>query len=110
METIKSVTNCPTCGAECKIGGTNDSTHYYIPVENKETPTALEILNKYIDFSKDGIIEREGAIKAMQEYATILLRKQAEAITEIIAKQYNDGRKIKQSILTASENFIKNLK
>lgn len=26
---IKSVTNCPTCGAECDIAG--DETHYYIP-------------------------------------------------------------------------------
>lgn len=31
----------------------------------------FEILNKYIDFSKDGIIEREEAIKAMQEYAEL---------------------------------------
>ena len=31
----------------------------------------IEILNKYIDFSKDGIIEREEAIKAMQEYAEL---------------------------------------
>lgn len=31
----------------------------------------IEILNKYIDFSKDGVIEREEAIKAMQEYAEL---------------------------------------
>jgi hypothetical protein len=31
----------------------------------------IEILNKYIDFSKDGIIEREEIIKAMQEYAKL---------------------------------------
>jgi hypothetical protein len=31
----------------------------------------FEILNKYIDFSKDGVIEREEAIKAMQEYAEL---------------------------------------
>ena len=29
-ETIKSITNCPTCGVECKIGG-NGTTHFYIP-------------------------------------------------------------------------------
>jgi len=28
-ETIKPVINCPTCGAECKVGG--EETHYYIP-------------------------------------------------------------------------------
>jgi hypothetical protein len=27
--TIKSVTNCPTCGSECKVEGGN--THYYVP-------------------------------------------------------------------------------
>lgn len=32
--------------------------------------TALEILNNYIYFNKDGIIERENAIKAMEEYAS----------------------------------------
>ena len=31
--------------------------------------TKLEILNKHIDFSKDGVIERENALQAMQEYA-----------------------------------------
>ena len=31
---------------------------------------ALEILNRHINFSKDGIIERSEAIKAMQEYAS----------------------------------------
>jgi hypothetical protein len=33
----------------------------------------LEILNKYIDFSKDGVIKREDALKAMQEYADLQL-------------------------------------
>lgn len=28
-KTIKSVTNCPTCGAECTVEG--DTTHYYVP-------------------------------------------------------------------------------
>jgi predicted molibdopterin-dependent oxidoreductase YjgC len=28
-ETISSVTNCPTCGAECSVEG--DTTHYYVP-------------------------------------------------------------------------------
>ena len=31
----------------------------------------LAILNKYIDFSKDGVMEREEIIKAMQEYAEL---------------------------------------
>ena len=34
----------------------------------------LEILNKYIDFSKDGVIEREQFVKAMQEYADLQLQ------------------------------------
>ena len=34
----------------------------------------LEILNKYIDFSKDGVIEREQIVKAMQEYADLQLQ------------------------------------
>ena len=33
----------------------------------------IEILNKYIDFLKDGVIEREEIIKAMQEYADLQL-------------------------------------
>lgn len=28
-ETVTSVTNCPTCGTECDVGG--DTTHYYVP-------------------------------------------------------------------------------
>ena len=28
---IKTVTNCPTCGSEVGIGGTDGETHYYIP-------------------------------------------------------------------------------
>lgn len=28
--TIKSVTNCPTCGAECEVHG--NATHYYVPI------------------------------------------------------------------------------
>jgi len=35
MITIKTVTNCPTCGAECKVAGEGE-THYYIP-KNKYT-------------------------------------------------------------------------
>ena len=31
----------------------------------------IEILNKYIDFSKDGVMDREEIIKAMQEYAEL---------------------------------------
>ena len=34
-ETIKSVTNCPTCGSECFVGG-NGTTHFYIPKDKVE--------------------------------------------------------------------------
>lgn len=43
-------------------------------VEQKEIillNSRIEILNKYIDFSKDGVMEREEIIKAMQEYAEL---------------------------------------
>lgn len=36
--------------------------------------TKLEILNRHIDFSKDGVIERVDAMEAMQEYADQQLR------------------------------------
>lgn len=29
---IKSQTNCPTCGVECKVGGFGQ-THYYLPLK-----------------------------------------------------------------------------
>jgi hypothetical protein len=29
MDAIKTVTNCPTCGAECIVEG--KTTHYYVP-------------------------------------------------------------------------------
>jgi hypothetical protein len=35
-DTIKSQTNCPTCGSKVTIGGSgnnNGLTHYYIPVQ-----------------------------------------------------------------------------
>lgn len=35
MTTIKSTTNCPTCGSECNVVG--DSTHNYEPKYTKET-------------------------------------------------------------------------
>ena len=31
-QTVKSITNCPTCGSECTVGGDDkEGTHYYIP-------------------------------------------------------------------------------
>jgi len=41
METIKSVTHCPTCGSECSVEG--DVTHYYVP-KNKYTQEEVENL------------------------------------------------------------------
>jgi hypothetical protein len=36
-DTIKSITNCPTCGVECKIGNGGGNSHYYIPQTEKHT-------------------------------------------------------------------------
>ena len=40
----------------------------------------LEILNKNIDFSKDGVIERDDAIKAMNEYAEHYHKQQVKSL------------------------------
>jgi hypothetical protein len=40
IETIKSVTHCPTCGVECTIGG-DRTTHFYIPKTSQ--PKAGEV-------------------------------------------------------------------
>jgi len=39
---IKSTTNCPTCGVECKIGGDGE-THYYIPQPKLEVDSWDEV-------------------------------------------------------------------
>lgn len=58
--------------------------------------TALEILNAHIDFSKDGVIEREEAIKAMEEYALQEMNKIGIEMIEYINKQLKDeGIKVK---------------
>lgn len=44
--------------------------------------TALEILNKYIDFKEDGIIDRKEAIKAMEEYAKQFSASQHTVVTD----------------------------
>ena len=48
----------------------------------------LEILNKYIDFSKDGVIEREQIVKAMQEYADLQL--QQTGVSTCFLEDYED--------------------
>jgi len=34
IEAIKSVTNCPTCGSECKVVG--NTTHHYEPITSQQ--------------------------------------------------------------------------
>ena len=41
--TIKSVTNCPTCGAECKVNG----NHNYVPVKEYGKSDVVALLQKY---------------------------------------------------------------
>lgn len=43
-ETVKPVTNCPVCGAECKVGG--EETHYYIPQYTYSESEVRELLHK----------------------------------------------------------------
>lgn len=51
--------------------------------------TKLEILNKHIDFSKDGVIDREDALKAMQEYADQQLSIQGVVHSAYLCKDVN---------------------
>jgi len=44
-ETIKSVTHCPTCGAECKVSGEGD-THYYEPSIDQSKLTPCTVCSK----------------------------------------------------------------
>ena len=53
----------------------------------------LEILNKYIDFSKDGVIEREQIVKAMHEYADLQLQ-QTGVSSSFKTKEYAEGSEI----------------
>jgi hypothetical protein len=46
-ETIKSTTNCPTCGVECKIGGDGE-THYLIPKPKLEVDSWDEVVKEFI--------------------------------------------------------------
>ena len=55
--------------------------------------TPLEILNKHIDFSKDGIVERESSIKAMEEYAAQCQQDNAENINKQLIDAYNQGHR-----------------
>ncbi len=68
-------------------------TIHHLDLTNMKTP--LEILNKHIDFSKDDLITREQAIKAMEEYKdqdapiSAFAYKTAREIEEIINKRTN---------------------
>ena len=53
----------------------------------------LEILNKHIDFSKDGVIEREQIVKAMQEYTDLQLQ-QTGVSSSFKTKEYPNGSEI----------------
>ena len=70
---INSVTLCPTCGSECSIGGTNESTHYYIPKDKpvEETQMSLDDKDRFcyiLSRSFDGFEDRPGTcVSAMYE-------------------------------------------
>lgn len=48
--TIKSVTNCPTCGSECEVGSGDSGSHYYIP---KSKPQEIEWISSEIKPESD---------------------------------------------------------
>lgn len=63
-DTIKSVTNCPTCGSEVTVGGDGE-THFYIPKQL----FSLEDMRKCWMVSEESAIE--GAIgdpKCMKDF------------------------------------------
>lgn len=60
--TIKSVTNCPTCGSQCKVEGS--TTHHYIPINKYTEEDVINIINK----------SRETGLTA--EYLILQLNKQ----------------------------------
>lgn len=67
----------------------------------------IEILNKYIDFSKDGIIEREQAIKAMQEYAELYyLAKSTNTTKPINQDRMSKNTKTKTAKELANESWL----
>ena len=46
---IKTVTSCPTCGSECRIGGDDkEGTHYYVPIVNAALLEAAKFLLKIV--------------------------------------------------------------
>ncbi len=46
FETIKSVTNCPTCGSECKVNGEGE-THFYVPSKMYSREEVTALIDKY---------------------------------------------------------------
>lgn len=43
-ETIRSITNCPTCGAECNIEGSEEGTHFYVPKHKYSEEEVLQLI------------------------------------------------------------------
>jgi hypothetical protein len=45
---IKTVTTCPTCGVQCRIGGDDkEGTHYYVPIVNAALLEAAKKMVKH---------------------------------------------------------------
>lgn len=68
-ETIKSVTNCPTCNSVCKVEG--NMTHYYVPIAKYTDEQVKEIAEKfalYIQKSKQTEGDLTGWWKFWKEY------------------------------------------
>jgi len=56
---VRSITNCPTCGAECTVEGEGE-THYYLPKDNEVREAAemsLETMKILLnELSKDDVV------------------------------------------------------
>ena len=104
MATIETKTNCPICGAECKIG-VDSETHFYIPVSEGEIPKKKEYS---LDYFKDIVAKKENYDNWEHFFSTnndndILIR------TEVAAELY-DRHKFEQGakkvLSNISETFL----
>lgn len=103
VETIKSVTRCPTCGVDCTIG-VNGDNHYYIPKQKK---VLREVA---IDVSYELSKEREAEIDQLMKDNTIDVKEESLeskvrnlfspiknyiSVSRILLSNSNDDEKVK---------------
>lgn len=101
MATTK--TNCPTCGAECKIGGDSE-THFFIPISEG----TLQKNNYSLYYFKE-IAAKEKGYNSWQHFVQTNNNAEILIITEYAAELYARHKFIdaaKKVLTNLSETFL----